>query len=357
MSQHIVNISGGKDSTACYLLAMERGRPFRAIMADVGSNENEITRDYAERLAERTGGPQVEFVRADFTRELAGKRRFVETKWRDLGVPEATIERALAVLHPTGDPFVDLTLWKGRFPSRKAQFCTEFLKARAIEDGVVEPALRLGRLVQWLGIRRDESLNRRDAPMFQRVRREGRHDMLFYRPIIHWTAEDTFALAKRHGLPPNPLYLLGARRVGCWPCINSGKEDLIAVQRVDGTALPRLLEWEALVKDASKRGAATFFASDVTPQGAALAQRLKRRAHVWMAAFRPDLHPGSKEYQRAYKARMSETSAGAPWPNSDDVFAWAKTERGGRQVSLETWARDQDPDEGLSCSSHYGLCE
>lgn len=31
--QNIVNISGGKDSTATYLLAIERGRPFRAVWA------------------------------------------------------------------------------------------------------------------------------------------------------------------------------------------------------------------------------------------------------------------------------------------------------------------------------------
>ncbi len=27
---NIVNVSGGVDSTACYLLALERGKPFRA---------------------------------------------------------------------------------------------------------------------------------------------------------------------------------------------------------------------------------------------------------------------------------------------------------------------------------------
>ena len=36
---------------------------------------------------------------------------------------------------------LDLCLWKGRFPSRKAQFCTEFLKERAVFDSVVGPAL------------------------------------------------------------------------------------------------------------------------------------------------------------------------------------------------------------------------
>src|SRR5690606_11326977 len=62
--QHLVNVSGGKDSTATYLLALEHGRPFRAVFADTG-NEHEITYEYVARLAERTGGPEIEVVRGD----------------------------------------------------------------------------------------------------------------------------------------------------------------------------------------------------------------------------------------------------------------------------------------------------
>jgi 3'-phosphoadenosine 5'-phosphosulfate sulfotransferase (PAPS reductase)/FAD synthetase len=56
-----MNISGGKDSTAVYLLALRGG----AIMADTG-REHPATVEYAERLEDRTGGPRVEMVRADF---------------------------------------------------------------------------------------------------------------------------------------------------------------------------------------------------------------------------------------------------------------------------------------------------
>jgi len=50
--QHLVSVSGGKDSTATYLLALESGRPFRAVFADTG-NEHELTLEYVARLAER----------------------------------------------------------------------------------------------------------------------------------------------------------------------------------------------------------------------------------------------------------------------------------------------------------------
>ena len=139
MIQHIVNISGGKDSTATYLLALDRGVPFRAVMADTG-NEHPDTIEYAERLGDRTGGPQVEVFRADFTERMAKKRAYVAEHWPEKGVPQAVVDRAIAALQPTGIPFLDLCLWKGRFPSRRAQFCTEFLKSDVIGRLVIDPA-------------------------------------------------------------------------------------------------------------------------------------------------------------------------------------------------------------------------
>lgn len=356
MIQHIVNISGGKDSTAVYLLAQRRERPFRAVMAYVGKNEHDITKEYALSLSERTGGPAVEVIQADFTDRITARRAYVETAWRLEGVPEETIERALAVLRPTGDPFVDLTLWKGRFPSRRAQFCTEFLKAEPITQQVIYPALERGPVVQWLGVRRDESANRAKAPFTQLVRHSDRANMLLFRPIIHWTAENVFSFAKAHGLQPNPLYRMGAKRVGCSPCINSGKEDLISVDRSDPAAIERLLEWEHLCKLASKRGAATFFASDVTPEGAALGRSIKRRSREQVERDQPDLEP--KARARAIKALAAEMSTAAPWPRADAVFEWARTSRGGRQFDMLRWADDRaEADEGISCTSQYGLCE
>lgn len=328
MAEHIINVSGGKDSAACYLLALERGRPFRAVMADTG-HENRVTLEWVEQLHALTGGPKVEVYRADFTARLARRRGIVETKWREEGVPEWVIERALAALQPSGIPFLDLCLWKGRFPSRRAQFCTEFLKRDVMDDQVIRPALAAhGRVVQWIGVRRDESLNRAKTPMYRRYTAPGGR-VLMYCPIILWTAEDCFAIAQRHGLPPNPLYLQGMGRVGCFPCINAGKTELRQIAARYPEAVERLMEWEAAVADASKRGAATFFASDVTPQGAAIGRSLKAKGGA-----------------------TPEESAALPWPRADEVFEWAKTTRGGQQYDLLGYA-----DDGLSCSSQYGLCE
>ena len=324
MLTHLVNVSGGKDSTACYLLALERGRPFRAIMADTG-HEHPATMEYAAALGARTGGPQVEFVAADFSDRIRRKRVVVETKWRAEGIPETWIERARAVLEPTGNPFLDLCIWKGRFPSRRAQFCTEFLKTDAIWRAVLEPALARGPVVQWLGVRRDESPARRNVPRLSRVRTPGMPVLAYFRPLVDWTAEQCFALHAHHGLEPNPLYREGMGRVGCFPCINASKGELAQIALRYPDAFARIAEWERIVAEASKRGASTFFHSGVTPEGRAMARQ-----------------------------GISGGRDGPSYPGALEVARWALTDIGGRQTS---WILDLEREEGLACSSQYGLCE
>ena len=314
-AQHIINISGGKDSTATYLKALERGRPFRAVWADTG-HEHPLTVEYIRTLPERTGGPEVERVVADFSAQMAKKRAFIRANWAKHGVPQDRIDRACEILHPTGIPMLDLCLWKGRFPSIGAQFCTEELKVKPIQKQVIVPALDTGDVIQWLGIRRAESKRRKDTPIVRRVRwLEPRRNLIYYAPLAEWSWQDVFAQHDRHGIKPNPLYGKGAGRVGCWPCIHSRKDELAMIARLDPSAFDKLKEWELLVADASKRGAATFFASDTTPEG----------------------------------ARMAMAGIKTGYPDAYAVRDWSKTARGGRQYDLIKAIG--------ACASEYGLCE
>lgn len=328
---HVVNISGGKDSTSCYLLALERrertGRQFRAVMADTG-HEAEITMDYVRHLPERTGGPEVEIIRADFSRQMAYRRANIQRRWEKDGVPQERIDRALELMQPTGVPFLDLCILKGRFPSTKVRFCTEELKTLPL-DAWQEPLLAKGGLVRWQGERREESLARSQLPMFKRVREHAGHcdfktrpTLLIYRPIVMWAVEECFALHARHGLEPNPLYLQGMSRVGCFPCIYSGKAELREIARRFPEAVEKLVAWEALVSDASKRGISTFFAGDKTPEG------------------------------RAMSAAGVKGSPEEQYPGAAEVFEWARTSRGGRQFNMIS-----EMDDASMCASQYGLCE
>lgn len=313
---NLVSVSGGKDSTATLLVAIAlETENLQAVFADTG-NEHDDTYAYLDYLSEATG-VQIHRVRANFTRQIEGKRRFVETKWREKGVPEATVMAALEVLQPTGNPFLDLCIWKGRFPSRKAQFCTMELKRDPMLEQVVIPMLGRGdTIISWQGVRRDESLNRRYLPECDEVG----GGLFNYRPILKWDIPAVFEAHRYMGIKPNPLYSQGMGRVGCMPCINCRKDELREIANRFPEVVDRIDRWEKVVQQASKRGAATFFAGSNAK------------------------HPkGSIADMTALE--VMETAS------IRQAVEWSRTTRGGLQYDLLI------EDEPSACSSAYGLCE
>jgi len=163
---HYASISGGADSLATALVAIERaerrGMDLRLINADLGVNENPITRDYIGYLEQALGLPILR-VRADFTAEFAARRESIQHHWsrekrrkehtaeckarRDTIPPvvsncrpsverrdalkawieacdcpervsppvaQEIIDRAKALLIPTGEPFLDRPMQQGK---------------------------------------------------------------------------------------------------------------------------------------------------------------------------------------------------------------------------------------------------
>ena len=283
---HVVSVSGGKDSLATLLIALEncpRDR-IRAIFCDTG-NEHEHVYTYLDYL-ETTLGISITRLKANFSEQMAAKRKFIARDVRTRreydtkpvfeadgvtpvpkrdgrgnivlnkkGKPvQKTVKvgggqrvrwtnkakrRALAVMHPSGNPFLDLCMWKGRFPSRKAQFCTEELK-RNMAVGFQLELMEAGhRAISWQGVRRDESDARSNAKLFERVGA----GLWIFRPIVTWTAQQVFEFARSRGIKPNPLYLQNMGRVGCLPCINCRKEELREIAARWPSHLERIADW------------------------------------------------------------------------------------------------------------------
>lgn len=200
--QNIISVSGGKDSTATLLLAIERqAENLQAVFADTG-HEHVLTYEYLDYLQDKTG-VFIQRVKADFTRQINAKRKYIEEHWRSDGVPNETIAAALEILHPTGNPFLDLCLWKGRFPSTKARFCTEELKVVPIMEQIIFPILdnTQDTIESWQGVRRDESRSR--AHLDEREGMEPNASRVFaYRPILDWTAHEGIPSETRHQMEP-----------------------------------------------------------------------------------------------------------------------------------------------------------
>lgn len=75
--KRIVSFSGGKDSTALYLWALERtGGDFIPVFADTG-HEHPLTLDFVRDLPRKTGGPDIRTVKADFADAIARRRMFI----------------------------------------------------------------------------------------------------------------------------------------------------------------------------------------------------------------------------------------------------------------------------------------
>lgn len=257
---HIIGMSGGKDSTAALLIALARLPKNRVqpVFVDTG-NEHSATYEYLDYL-EAHLSIRITRLTPDFCEQIAAKRKFIARDQRfgrdKRGVKLRWSNRrkreALSHLRPSGNPFLDLCLLKGMFPSNRSRFCTEHLKKNAFV-GYVDDLVQSGTsVVVWQGIRRDESEKRKTARLFQRVGRGFYH----FRPLIRWTENDVFAFLAKQGVRPNPLYAnLG--RVSCAPCIYSTKPDLRALLTPD--VVERVKDWERRVSACSKTGRAAFF--------------------------------------------------------------------------------------------------
>lgn len=187
----VASVSGGKDSAAMSLYLTELGIDHDRVFMDTGW-EAQVTYDYLRGPLTDRLGPITE-IRGELD-------------------------------------FVQLVEKKGLFPSRVMRFCTEELKVKPVQRWLTAQTEIHGECINTVGIRRAESRARSQMPEWEWS--EG-FDLEVWRPLIHWTAADVVEIHRRHGLAMNPLYELGASRVGCWPCIHARKAEIALVARLD----------------------------------------------------------------------------------------------------------------------------
>ena len=212
--KHVVGFSGGADSQACAGWVLDRYGPEDTILmnSQAGRNEHPLTTEHVAWYSANVH-PVIEVV--PLVRDLGG-----------VGTREgATADRRATLPGEDSElTFPMLAFVKGRFPSRKAQFCTKFLKMAPQKRWLDENLTARGvAYIRYAGVRADESQDRADLP---EVQWDDWFDTELHRPLIRWTKAEVFEFLKVRGERINPLYTLGFSRVGCAPCINSGKDDV-----------------------------------------------------------------------------------------------------------------------------------
>lgn len=298
----VASVSGGKDSTAMCLHLQELGIPYTAVHLSTGW-EHPDTDHYVEQVLPDIIGP-ITTVKANI-------------KVR----PEAAahVERIENMIGRESQ-MVRLILHRSAFPVPKYRFCTSELKVLVMRDYFdtldAEP-------INTTGIRASESAARSKLPEWEEW---PAGDCEQWRPLIRWSDQDVVDIHKRHGAPPNPLYLRGAHRVGCWPCIHARKSEIRNMAETDPERIDVISELERTITEiahanALKRG-------DPDPSG---------KLRTWFTSpARHDPETGKR--------------TSVPWPIRR-VIEWAKTTRGGRQFEMFT-----PPAQEWGCM-RWGVCD
>lgn len=300
----VVSLSGGKDSAATSLYLTELGIEHERVFLDTRWELRRLY-DYLRGELPQKVGPIT---------EVAG---------------------------PEG--MADLIRRKAMFPSKTFRWCTELLKVIPMVQylatmGTTRP------VVNVVGVRAEESTKRAALAMWDDPSDDFPVPVL--RLILRWTEEEVIAIHKRHDLRPCSLYLRGARRVGCGPCIYSRKEDLRLLAREDPERIDLIRQLQDEVAVVAR-------------------ERWERDRETWLATPppRPEDEEDALVWERKRRRLFSPFEgptmfqAGRPDANGhyrmlpiDEVIAWAKTSRGGRQLQL------LDYEEEFSCM-RWGMCD
>ena len=223
---------------------------------------------------------------------------YVDTGWEWHGHHQHLdmLEARIGKIHriPPTETFEDATKRKGTFPSRVRKWCTEELKLKPFRAWLDRFRDDTGDDVQvLLGVRREESSKRADPVLTPEREKSEFYDCDVWRPILDWTVQSVIAEHRRSAIPMHPLYHHGAERVGCFPCVNASKAELEIVGRL----APERID---LIRSVESEIGQTMFTRD----------------------------------RRTEKRKLGDDGPSVVPIGIDEVMAWARTDRGGKQISL-----------------------
>jgi len=300
---YVICASMGKDSTALWAWAKRTGLgPRRIVTQDTGW----------------------EF---DGTADVPGWRAYMATLVAAFG------ESLTVIAAPV--QFEERTRQHNTFPGvLNRRWCTQELKLAPMREYLDALREETGDDVTVVvGVRAEESAAR--AKMAEREWSDF-YDCEVWRPLISWSLEQVIAEHHAAGVPLNPLYLAGAERVGCWPCIKASKAEIALVARLDPARIDRIRQLEA------DTGNLMFVIEEPKTRCATCKGKKTRRAFRRVLAARGRMAPCD-----ACKGTGRTPRLLVPYP-IDEIVKWAKTERGGRRLALFPEPR--------GCA-RWGLCE
>lgn len=200
----VVGVSGGKDSTATCLHLIHnlkyKVEEFDRVFLDTGWEENS-TYDYLNYL-EGIIGP-IKRLSANIN---------VNKHKDEISYFEKKLGRK--------SPMIRQIFYRINFPIPKFRWCTTELKIKPLKEYLFSLDEVYTNVV---GIRKEESIKRSKLIEYDW---SDSLDCMVWRPIIEWKEKQVIDIHTKYNVIPNSLYLNGAQRVGCYPCINSNKSEI-----------------------------------------------------------------------------------------------------------------------------------
>jgi len=301
----IVSVSGGKDSTATCLWLRYLEIPYEAVHMDTGWEHPDTDAYVREVLPGHIGEFAIIQSLPDLSSEMLGVAESLELQYMQ-GKPSSMVRWILK---------------RKTFSSRKSRYCTEELKTFPFMRWA-DARYPGGAFVNVTGVRAEESSKRAALPEWDM----DDSGCLMWRPLIAWLESDVIDIHHVFDVPPNPLYLRGAGRVGCMPCIMSRKAEIrqMAEMMPGRVALIRALE--LIITDLARDrgvlgaresdGAESFRSFFGNPEW-----RRQLKPHVAEARAKGMDDTDAKAYAKARVWAMAKI---------DDVIAWSKTDRKGK---------------------------
>jgi len=194
----VVSVSGGKDSTATLLKALELHPKdnIYPIFADTHF-EHPYTYEYLDYLEQQL---DIKIIRVQ------------SSKYQGV---------------------IDLIRTQKKFPNGRMRVCTQHLKQMPIREYLIANDLLNSEV--WIGIRADESAQRNKKygeitptetfainDIYPHYPKKYFKNSVVRYPIIDMGVEDVFSYITSKGIEANKLYSMGFDRVGCFPCVLSG---------------------------------------------------------------------------------------------------------------------------------------
>lgn len=243
----------------------------RFVFADTG-HEHEATYEYVNSYLPTVLGP-IDTVHAEFSREIANKRVYVETIWPTKGAcanRAACVERTTSVRSPVSGTVPG----EGALSESCRNSARNFSNAFRSITICWRRWLMIGRLRVGAGFVATKACV--DGAALERELVAAGYWIV--QPIATWTAPRVIAFVAGRGVKLNPLYEQGMYRIGCMPCIHCNKNELLQISKRFVQHIDPIREWERLVSLAAKRGWTTFF-SDSFQEGET-SEEIFERMHI-----------------------------------------------------------------------------